>query len=306
MGHKPEIIGLGEIALDWVSEVDHFPAPDEKVDALSENHFVGGVTTNFLTGVAKLGVMPGFLGAVGDDDYGDFLLMGLKRAGVDSSRVVKRDKSAVNFIIVTKSSGEKVIIQSPHMQSTKLRLEEIQEDYFEYAKVLHTTAIHSDLTKKCIKIAKKRGITVSLDLEKQIAVRGIDILKPIIKDVDILLPQKEGARVITGANDIYDAANILLDWGPKIVVMTLGKEGCLVFTKEIQEKIPAYPTKVIDTTGAGDAFCASIIVAHCIKKMDIIEAARFANAVSAIKIKHLGATSGLPTWDEARAFQAKH
>ncbi|MHA1714426.1 MAG: carbohydrate kinase family protein [Promethearchaeota archaeon] len=303
MTKKPEIIGLGEIAVDWVFQVPHFPEPDEKVDALTQNHFVGGVTTNFLTTASKLGASTGFIGALGDDDYGKFLLNGLKKVNIDTTLTLKKGPTAVNFIIVARDSGEKMIIQSPYFQTTRLEVSDLDESYFNDAKVLHTTALHTDLTIECIKIAKKKNITVSLDLEKQIAIRGKEILKPIIEGVDILLPNKEGAKTLTGELEIKKAAKKLLKWGPRAVIITLGGDGCLITTDDMQETLPAYKVKVVDTTGAGDAFCASFVVAHILKGYSLHKAGLFANAVAAIKIQHLGATSGLPTWDEAVNFQ---
>lgn len=306
MDARPAIVGLGEVAVDWVSEIPHFPSPDEKIDAISQGLYVGGVTANFLTCVSKLGVTAGFLGAVGDDDHGAFLLDGMHRAGIDTSQVKKTGQSPVNFIMVARDSGEKIIIQSPFMQTTRLMLDQVHDQYIHGARALHTTALHQDLTMKCLQMAKQAGITVSLDLEKQIAIRGAHALAPIIDMVDILLPNKEGAKTLTGTNDVEQAARELLDWGPKIVIITLGAGGCLVTTRSYQERIHAYRVPVVDTTGAGDAFCASFIVAHVIHGLEPRQAAAFANAVSALKVQHLGATSGLPTWDEARRFQATH
>ncbi len=301
---KPAVIGLGEVAYDWVSEIPHFPSPDEKIDALSQNFFCGGVTANFVTDVAKLGVRSGFIGAVGNDGYATFLLDELAKRGVETTFTLKKgEHSAVNFIMVARDSGEKIIIQSPYLVKTKLDAGDIDEDYFSQAKALHTTGIHPDLARRCIDIAKSKGITVSLDLEKQIAIRGIDALKPVIQDVDILLPQKEGAKTLTGEQDVKTAAKRLLEWGPRMVIMTLGAEGCLITTSSMQEQVPAYKVKVVDTTGAGDAFCAAFIVGHVVKGMDPVAAAKIANAVSAMKIQHLGATSGVPTWENALRFQ---
>ena len=69
-----DIVGLGEVVIDWVTEIPHFPKPDEKINALSENIFPGGVTANYLVAVARLGGKSGFIGAVGSDPYGDFLI----------------------------------------------------------------------------------------------------------------------------------------------------------------------------------------------------------------------------------------
>ena len=71
---QTNIVGLGEVVLDWVTEVPRFPKPDEKIDALSENYFPGGVTSNYLVAIARLEGHCRFIGAVGDDSYGDLLI----------------------------------------------------------------------------------------------------------------------------------------------------------------------------------------------------------------------------------------
>ena len=140
------IVGLGEVVLDWVAEVPHFPTPDGKIDALSENYFPGGVTANYLVALARLEGHCGFIGAVGDDSYGDLLIDDFLKENIDTSYIVKKHnkKTPVNFIFVAK--GEKSIIQSPHMQTTKLDIEELQESSIADSKLLHTTMIHQKLT----------------------------------------------------------------------------------------------------------------------------------------------------------------
>ena len=124
---KVDIIGIGEVVLDWVAKVPHFPKPDEKVDVISENYFPGGVTANFLVAVSRLGVTSGFIGAVGDDSYGDFLINDFKEENVDTTLTLKKKglKTPVNFIFIC--NGEKTIIQSPHMKTTKISISDLEE-----------------------------------------------------------------------------------------------------------------------------------------------------------------------------------
>jgi len=72
---KTDIIGLGEVVIYWVTEIPYFSKPDEKVNAITESFFPGGVTANFLVSVARMGITCGFIGAVGDDSYEDFLIL---------------------------------------------------------------------------------------------------------------------------------------------------------------------------------------------------------------------------------------
>jgi len=290
-----EIIGLGEVVVDWVTELPHFPKPDEKIDAISENLFSGGVTANYLVAVSRLGVECGFIGAVGDDSYGNFLINEFQKEKIDTylTLKIKNKKTPVNFIFVSK--GEKTIIQSPHMKTTKISIEDISPSYISKAKLLHTTLIHPDISKKAINIAKENDVKVSIDLEAQIALRGWNNLKDSLLKADILIPNEEGVKMITHAKTSKEAAKILVRKGIPIVITTIGREGAIITTSNFQKKVPIFKVKkVIDTTGAGDTFNAAFSVAYWIKNWDLERACIFANAAAALKIQHLGSRIGMP------------
>ena len=209
---KIDILGVGEVVVDWVAEVPHFPKPDEKINAISENHFAGGVTANFLVTVSRLGVECGFVGAVGDDNYGNFLLDDFKKENVDTSftKIKKGKKTPVNFIFI--ANGEKTIIQSPHMLNTKLEVKDLNIDLISKAKLIHTTLIHPKISQSVINIAKDNNIPISIDLESQIAERGWNYLKDMLLKADILIPNKLGAKMITKTDSIKKAASKLIEW----------------------------------------------------------------------------------------------
>jgi len=297
------IVGLGEVVLDWVAEVPHFPKPDEKIDALSENYFPGGVTANYLVALARLEGNCGFIGAVGDDAYGELLIDDFLKENIDTSYLVRKRnrRTPVNFIFVAK--GEKSIIQSPYMQTTKLEIEELQESSIADSKLLHTTIIHQDLTEKALEIAKSNEVKVSIDLESQIALRGWDKLKKILLKADVLLPNKEGAKLITNSKTPQKAAKILVKKGIPVVIITLGKKGALVTTKNYQKRIHAYHIEnLVDTTGAGDTFSGAFSLAYWIKGWDLEKSCRFANAAASLKIQKLGARTGMPNNQEILDF----
>ena len=301
-----DIIGLGEIVLDWVTEIPHFPKPDEKIDALSENYFPGGVTANYLVATARLGGKSGFIGAVGDDSYGDYLIEDFVKEGVDTTYIKKivDKKTPVNFIFVDK--GEKTIIQSPHMQTTKIEGGDLNEAYIANSKLLHTTIIHQKVTEKALEIAKKNNVKISIDLESQIALRGWNNLKKVLLNADILIPNKEGAKSITNSNKPEIAAGILVKKGIPIVIITLGSNGVLITTKEFQKRIPTYKIKdLIDTTGAGDTFNGAFSLAYWIKGWDLEKSCIYGNAAASLKIQKLGARSGMPNETELIDFLKK-
>jgi ribokinase len=214
--------------------------------------------------------------------------------------VKKGKRTPINFVVVDEK-GQKVIIQSPHMLTTKLDLKDVRVEDVSRLKLLHTTAIHTKLSTRAAKMAKRNGATVSFDLEKQIAVRGWENLREMVKLTDVLLPQKTGAMELTQTSTVEDAADILLRKGPSLVVITLGEKGCLVATKESMKVVPAFKVNVIDTTGAGDAFNGGFTIAHT-KGLTPEGAAIFANAVAALKCTGLGARTCLPTLKQVKEF----
>ncbi|MFX1569786.1 MAG: carbohydrate kinase family protein [Promethearchaeota archaeon] len=300
---KIDIIGLGEVVVDWVTEIPHFPKPDEKIDAISENYFSGGVTANFLVATARLGALCGFIGAVGDDSYGDFLIQEFKKENIDTKLTFKKkgQKSPVNFIFVVK--GEKTIIQSPHMKTTKLDLSDLEAEYISEAKLIHTTLIHPKLSEKAIELAKQYDVKISIDLESQIAQSGWSKLKNMILKADILIPNKEGAKMITKCKTPEESARNLINKGIPLIIITLGKNGALITTEESQFRIPAYHIdNIIDTTGAGDAFNGAFSFAYWIKNWNLKKSVKYANAAAAFKIQKLGARTGMPNESELLRF----
>jgi len=292
---KVDIIGLGEVVVDWVAEIPHFPNPDEKIDALSENYFSGGVTANYLVCVTRLGVSCGFIGAIGDDSYGEFLLEDFQRENVDTHLTIKKEgkKTPVNFIFVT--NGEKTIIQSPHMKNTKIEIDDLDIEYIANSKLLHTTILHPEVTKKAIDIAKENDVKVSIDLESQIAQRGWNNLKEFLLKANVLIPNKEGAKSITNSATPKKAAKILIDKGIPLVIITMGSHGALITTKKFQKLIPTYEVEnIVDTTGAGDTFNGAFSVGYWIKEWDVEKSCRYANAAASLKIQKLGARTGMP------------
>lgn len=302
-----DIVGLGEVVVDWVAQIDHFPEPDEKVNSTKQDLFAGGVTANYTTAVSRLGGSAGFIGAVGDDDHGTFLMADFRKEKVDISALsrVPGTKTPVNFIFVVSSTGEKTIIQSPYMLTTRPLIDDAVLDYISASKLLHITGIHAQETQVAVGRAQERQIKVTCDLEGQIALRGWKTLEPILRNVDVIMPNKSGALALSGKDSILDAARFFLAKGIDLVVLTLGKEGSLIITKDQKLKIPSFEVQVIDTTGAGDTFTAAFDWAVLIKGWDLERAGLFANAAAALKCTKLGARTGMPTFAQTIAFLEK-
>jgi sugar/nucleoside kinase (ribokinase family) len=189
------------------------------------------------------------------------------------------------------------------MQTTKIDINDLNEEYIANSKVLHTTMIHPDITERAISIAKKNNVKVTIDLESQIAKKGWKNLKKMILNADILIPNKTGAKTITKITNLEKAAKLLVKKGIPIVLITLGREGVLVTTETYQKTVPAFKVDpIVDTTGAGDTFNGAFSYAYWIKKLNLEKSCKYANAAAALKIKKLGARTGMPNSEELLDF----
>jgi ribokinase len=297
-----DILGLGEVCVDWTAFVDHLPEVDEKVFARYER-FVGGVTANFVVASARLGCRVSFLGGVGDDENGRFVLDTLSNKGIDTSGITirKGNATAFNMLMVDKK-GQKAIVQDQNLQHNVPDPEDIKEELISKSRSLHTSGIKIHTAEKAMEIAKRYGATVSFDLEKHVALEGFEKLRRSLELTDILLPNKLGIRELAGDRDLVAAARQLLKVGPRVVVVTLGADGALVVTEKKHFLVPAFKVQAVDTTGAGDAFSAGFIYGIVIRGWNYRKAAIFANAVAAIKCTRAGAQEGLPRLEEAQSF----
>lgn len=299
-----KIVGLGVCSIDQFALVDEFCKVDDKIWIKEFARMPGGVVANFSVGVARMGVDSGFMGSSGDDPNGHEIMQNFKKEGMDTGHFFlrKNTKTAVNIIVVD-SHGQRQILQDPYMEKNVLLPEDIIPDYVAKADIFHTDAVNMESARKCMKIAKEAGKRVSFDLERHVAVYGLNKIKDLIEMTDILLPNRRGALELTKETDVKKAARKLLGMGPEIVVITLGDEGCLVATEKEEKRIPIYDLQpVVDTTGAGDCFNSTFV--SCIYKgMKPAEAADFATASSALSVMKVGAQT-MPTWKEVEKLLA--
>lgn len=298
-----DVLGLGEIVVDLLLKIPRFPKPDEKIYVLSSQKQAGGVTANFCVGVSRQDLRVAFFGGVGDDEEGVYLRKVLKKELVKDKYLftLKSKLTPVNVVMITKD-GEKSIIQSEHMRLTLPSKEMITKEIIQESRHLHLTAINYETAFKAVRLAKKFGLTTSLDLESQVVQEYQKQLPRLLEYIDILMPNKGGAYELTKTNNPNMASNKLLECGPKVILLTLGSDGVLFSTENEQRSFPAFKIRnVIDTTGAGDAFNAGFITSF-LEDKSLVECVRRGQATSAIKIQGVGAQASLPTKQELDEF----
>lgn len=150
--------------------------------------------------------------------------------------------------------------------------------------------------------ARRVGAQVSLDPSFHFAKDALGNFSGILSELDFLFPNYEESVSMTGARDPAQAAESLLRQGVKTVALKLGADGCLVKTSEQELRMPSYCVpRVVDTTGAGDAFAGGFLAA-VLKNCTLEEAACVGHAAAAMIVSEMGGYTAAPTVPRLRAF----
>ena len=279
---------IGHVLVDIRILVDRIPGPDEESKIREESKGVGGSAANVAIAVRRLGLSSSIMAKVGLDDFGRIAVDGLMRELVDISGLSVSPVERTGFSIVARTPGGSITIYSFKGASESLMPSELREDLISSARFIHIASLRPDTTRKAIEVARKHGVSVSWDPGRVLSRQGLERLRDIISGVDIILANRKEATYLTGANNHRIAARILKNAGPKIVVIKLGEEGSYILSDNDEFKIPAIkPERILDTTGAGDAYAAGLITG-ILRGYPLRMAAEYASIVSSIKVSRLG------------------
>ena len=297
---SPQVVVLGGAAVDWVARVDSLPERDSLVLARDCAKFPGGSAANVAVGLARLCCSVGFVGKMGDDEHGRLLLAAFEQEEVDTHGVIVEPgrPSAACFIAVDEQ-GERMIVALPGAAVIE-RVEELDLDYVRGARAVYIGPSYSEVaTAAATAIREGGGVVFYAPGGVHVPV---EILGSILEQTGVLLVSRTEALALAGQTSLDEAALALREMGPQVVVETLGAKGVLVASDAGLIHVPAFAVPdAQDTTGAGDGFAAGLI-AGFLEGLDWEAAARMGSAVAALKIRHVGARSGLPSREQVQSF----
>lgn len=298
---------VGSANVDLVGVAARLPARGETVLGHDFTVTPGGKGANQAVGCARLGLPTRFVGRVGHDAFGEQLRATLAMAGVDLSGLIV-DPSAPSGValIMVDGEGHNSILVAPGANS-HLTPSDV-------AAALATGPFDILLVQLEVPLA---AVTEAVRLTR--ASGGRVVLNPapaqrlpddLLILVDVLTPNHLELEALAGtkvgsADEARQAARALLRRGVAAVVVTLGGAGALVVTPEYCMQVPGFAVAVVDTTGAGDAFNAALVVA-LVEGRSLLAATRFANAAGALATTALGAQQALPTRERVLTLLAQH
>ena len=306
-----DVVGIGSCGVDYFAIVPRLLGPEEKISASRMEIHAGGVTGNNLTQVARLGATTGWLGLIGDDENGRLIQKAFTDDSMDLSgvEVVKGEHSTMTWIPVD-AQGERCIYMFPNVNG-RLSVHQVCSRFAPHirrAKHFHTEASQLPIApvKEAMQIAKQAKVRVIFDFDvspnffAQMNLGTQDELTASLKFVDVLKPCKAAAREMTGESDYDATAGKLLDLGPSIVAITLGADGCLIASPKERVHVPAFEVKVVDTTGAGDAFMGGLSYG-LLQGWNFTRVGTFANACAGLCCTKVGARA-MAKRDEVISF----
>lgn len=283
----------------------------------------GGAPANVCAAVAKQKVSAAFIGKVGKDAFGEYLIDTMAKVGVDTKHVFTTKKANTSLAFVSlKEDGEREFsfYRKPGADML-LEADEIESSWFSQGDFLHFCSV--DLVDapvkmahaKAIKIVKQKKGTIVFDPNLRFALwedkQALkDTVWAFMPKADILKISDNELSFIFDTDDVNKAAQMAFKKGVHAFVYTMGKEGARLITKDIDVTGAPFSVKAVDTTGAGDAFIGGFVAKLMGDKIDIdtLSEAKgealldHANACGAIVASKYGAIAAMPTLQQIEAF----
>ena len=314
-----DAVALGELLIDF-TENGISPQGNPLLEANP-----GGAPCNVLAMLNQLGKKTAFIGKVGNDQFGTMLKAALQEVNIETKGLLMDDSVHTTLAFVhTFPDGDRdfAFYRNPgaDMMLTK---EEVSEDLIRSSRLFHFGTLSSthkgvrEATRYALEVAKKEQLLITFDpnlrppLWENLEDARTEILYGM-SQCDVLKISDNEMEFLTGTDDYDRGVNLLLEKYPiPLVLVTLGKEGSRAYYQGRKvEAAPFLQEKTIETTGAGDTFCASVlnyVLDHGLDNLtdeNLTEMLTFANAGASIITTRKGALRVMPSRQEVLDFIA--
>jgi fructokinase len=315
-----KIVTLGEVVADVYRE--RTPSEVE----LPFTARPGGAPANVAVAAARLGVESAFVGRLGDDLFGDFILHALGASGVDTSAILREHpptRTTLAFVEVSEDGDrEFTFYRSVPAADELLAPEDITREILSGASFANFGSIPllkdpvRSATHRFAELANELDVAVAFDVNLRANLWDSldafrEVIDPMLDLSSVIKLSEDELSPVLGTEDPEDAADRLLDRGASLALVSMGGEGAFYATRTFRGEAPCFPIdEVVDATGAGDAFLAGTLT-HLSEspgwpddEVSVREAVRRGTAAGALACTQFGAMQGLPTRAELERFMA--
>ena len=309
------IVSLGEVVSD-IYEGERSSSVEMPFTARP-----GGAPANVAVAASRLGAEAAFVGSVGEDLFGNFILDALETEGVETGGVTRQSpptRTTLAFVEIDEEGDRDfTFYRTDPAADELLSPDDITEDLLSGASFVNFGSIPlikvptAEAIQAAAKLASDAGVPVAFDVnfrehlwESVEAAR--QTVDPLFDLSHIVKLSDDELSPLLDVETSEEAAEVLLDRGVALVLVSLGPGGAFYATKGFSGKVPAFETEVVDATGAGDAFLAATLV-HLSEgsyedEADVREAVRRGTAAGALACTEYGAMTALPTRSELERF----
>lgn len=302
---KKKVLCPGEALIDFVAT--------EGLGSLeTSNDFIkkaGGAPANAAGAMTKLGVDAYFMGAVGNDPFGDFLKKTMESYNINTEYLEQIDYKPTTLAFVSLTEEGERDFKFNRGADAKLEIKNVHGlDKFDCFHFASATAFMGEELEHSydmlLEYAKTNNKLVTFDANYRDALFGdnqekfIAKCKEYIASSDIVKLSDEEATLISGESDLIAAGEMLQQLSGKYVLITLGANGTYLFSNQGMNHITTEKVEMVDSTGAGDAFIGTV-VALAVKEQELTlermkEIVKIANKVGAITTQNYGALESIP------------
>jgi fructokinase len=304
-----DVLSIGEVIVDFFPE-----APGRSLRHVDRYvRHLGGAPANVAVGVARLGRKVGLCALVGRDDFGDFLHDALVAVGVDTRGLGRHPtaRTGVTFVSVDERGERSFSFHRHGAADQQFGAEHVDPELVAQARIVHvgsTTSARPEgaqAIEKALAAARAAGAVVSCDPNWRPHMwrdpaGARQVVHDLVARATVVKLAEDELEPLLGLRDPVEAARRLRSMGPELAVVTRGALGCVWSHARGEGTSPAVPVTVVDTTGAGDAFCAGLLAGLAghpgrpgqLSPEAIAAVCAGANATAARVLGSMGATAG--------------
>lgn len=296
---------VGSFVVDLMARTPHLPEPGETVKGSFFKAGPGGKGANQAVAAKRAGSNLVFSTKLGTDSFAEIAYKSFENETISSEYIFKTEEAATGAALIsvdeTTSQNEIVVVLGACNTFSEEDLERLKPGLEGCEYLLLQLEINTDATEKLINWAYGQGIRVILN-----PAPVQELPKELYSKLYLVTPNEVEARILTGIacdnpEGCQKAADKFLEKGVKNVIITLGSRGIYLYDGSSQQVLENYDVKVLDTTGAGDAFNGGLL-AGLSQGMTLKQATIYGNVVSNLAVTRLGTAPAMPTRDEIEAF----
>jgi len=313
-----DVVACGELLIDFT------PTSHAEKGKIAFEQNPGGAPANVLTALSRLGKRTSFIGAVGNDAFGQFLKQTLLDLNIGATGLIMTSEAPTTlaFVHINEHADRSFHFYRNPGADTLLRDTDIDADLVAGARLFHFGSLsltHEPAraaTRKAVEIAKNNQRLVSFDPNYRASLWNDEeeakrIILSGISQAHIVKLSEEEVAFLAPAAEIHEATDWLIqEYGNQLILVTLGAKGCFYRTQDHCGIVRGFNVNAVDTTGAGDAFFGGMLYQILEAKEEIATISptklekmiRFANAVGALATTKTGAIPAMPSLEEVQRF----